>query len=70
MPVAIFRNDDDIKELADSVSVEVNDMAHMQWDSYNSSDYPVYTNGDLKYIAMNGMEMGNIDLDKTLVKTR
>ena len=70
MPVAIFRNDDDIKELADSVSVEVNDMAHMQWDSYNSSDYPVYTNGDVKYIAMNGMEMGNIDLDKTLVKTR
>jgi len=69
LPVAILRNDADIKDLADSVNVEVDDMAYMQWGSYAADGYSVCTNGDNSYVIMNGMDM-DLDLGKSYSKRK
>ncbi len=70
MPVALLRNDDDIKALAESVSVDVDDMAFMQWGSVVSDGYSVSNSDDNSYVIMNGIKMDDLDLGKSLVKKK
>jgi len=70
MPIALLRNDSDIKTLADSVNVPVDDMAYMQWGSNVSDSYSICTSGENSYVVMNGMNMGNLDLSKSYTKTK
>ena len=70
MPIAILRSDNDVKDLADSVGVPMDDMAYMQWASTVSKDYSVCTNDATQYVVMNGFSLDNNDLGKALVKTR
>ena len=69
LPLAILRNSSDIEALADSINVEVDDMAYMQWGSYVSDGYSVCTNGDDSYVIMNGMDM-DLDLGKSYSKRK
>ena len=70
MPIAILRNDADVADFADSVGAPVDEMAYMQWASNVAEGYPVCTNGNDSYVVMNGLVVDDIDLNKTLVKTR
>lgn len=66
LPVAVLRNDNDIKELAGSVD----DTAYMQWGSTVCDGYSKCTSGDNSYVIMNGMEMDDLDLGKSYTKTK
>ena len=70
MPIALLRNESDVKALADSVNVPVDDMAYMQWGSYASDGYSVCTSGDSSYVVMNGINMSNLDLGKSYTKSK
>ena len=70
MPIAVLRNDADVKALAASVGAPVDEMAYMQWGSNVAADYPVCTNDTDSYVVMNGFVVDNVDLNKTLVKTK
>lgn len=70
IPVAILRNESDIKKIADSVNVTLDDMAYMQWESSVCDGYSICTSGDNSYVIMNGMEMDDLDLGKGYTKTK
>ena len=70
MPVAILRNDADVKILAESVNVPFDEMANMQWGSYASDGYSICTSGDKSYVVMNGLEVDNLDFGRSYTKTK
>ena len=67
MPIALLRNDNDIKALADFANVPMDDMAYMQWGSTVTDGYTVNTSVYNNYVVMNDLNLDYLDVK---VKTK
>ena len=67
MPIALLRNDNDIKALADFANVPMDDMAYMQWGSTVTDGYTVNTSAYNSYVVMNDFNLDYLDVK---VKTK